>query len=168
VALKAGLTEYEAEEVLQETMLSVSKNIPDFEYDPAKGKFKGWLLKLTHWRIKDQFRKRRRQPLPNQDTNSKTGRTSTVARIPDPRGCDLEAIWDQEWQQTVFRTAGERVKKAVNARHYQIFDLYVVKEWPPQKVAKALGVNTGQVFVAKHRILSLVRKEMSRLEAEGL
>jgi RNA polymerase sigma-70 factor (ECF subfamily) len=60
------------------------------------------------------------------------------------------------------------VKKIVNARHYQIFDLYVVKEWPAEKVAKALSVNTGQVFVAKRRILSLVRKEISRLEAEGL
>src|SRR2546426_12491692 len=51
VARKAGLTESEAEDVVQETMFSVAKHMPSFKYDPAIGSFKGWLLTLTRWRI---------------------------------------------------------------------------------------------------------------------
>src|SRR6266851_1175979 len=58
VARRAGLTEAEAEDVVQETMFAAAKHLPTFQYDPAIGSFKGWLLTLTRWRIIDQFRKR--------------------------------------------------------------------------------------------------------------
>src|SRR5262245_29219994 len=42
VAIKSGLTDAEAQDVVQETVLTVSKNIREFEYDPARGRFKSW------------------------------------------------------------------------------------------------------------------------------
>src|SRR5882724_6647379 len=58
-ALKKGLTEDEAQEVVQETLITVMKKIKDFQYDPARGSFKSWLLHTTYWRIHDQLRKRK-------------------------------------------------------------------------------------------------------------
>ena len=58
VARKAGLREEEAKEVLQETMKSVSQHIGTFQADPARGPFRGWLLNMVQWRIRDQVRKR--------------------------------------------------------------------------------------------------------------
>src|SRR5689334_14113431 len=58
IALKAGLTESEAKDVEQETLLCVAKTIHEFESNPARGTFKSWLLNLTRWRIADQFRRR--------------------------------------------------------------------------------------------------------------
>src|ERR687888_2272994 len=55
---KAGLTDAEAQEVVQETVITVAKSIDKLKYDPAIGSFKGWLLQITRWRIADQFRKR--------------------------------------------------------------------------------------------------------------
>ena len=56
VALKAGLSDAEAQEVVQETVILVAKKMQDFKYDPAVGSFKNWLLHTTRWRINDQFR----------------------------------------------------------------------------------------------------------------
>jgi RNA polymerase sigma factor (sigma-70 family) len=64
VALKAGLTEVEAQEVVQETVIGVATKIKDFQADPARGWVKGWLLNTTRWRITDQFRRR----LPRAET----------------------------------------------------------------------------------------------------
>src|SRR2546426_11700823 len=50
--------------------------------------------------------------------------------------------------------------------HYQLFDLYVVQKWPVRKITATLGVNAGQVYLAKHRISSLLKKEIARLEKE--
>ena len=58
-ARKAGLTEAEAQEVVQETLITVAKKMDQLKYDPALGSFKGWLLHITRWRIADQFRKRK-------------------------------------------------------------------------------------------------------------
>ena len=67
-ALGAGLTDAEAQEVVQETVLTVVKKIKSFRYDPAVGSFKGWLLTIVRWRVADQFRKRQHQIQPLQGT----------------------------------------------------------------------------------------------------
>jgi len=60
------------------------------------------------------------------------------------------------------------VKRSVKAKQYQVFDLYVLKQWPASKVAGFLGLNAGQVFVAKHRVLAVMKKEVQRLQKEVL
>src|SRR4029453_4249259 len=57
-ARKSGLNDAESQEVVQETIITVAKNVGKLRYDPAVGSFKGWLLNITRWRIADQFRKR--------------------------------------------------------------------------------------------------------------
>src|SRR5208337_3328342 len=94
-AVKAGLTQAEAQDVVQETILSVAKSMPSFEYDQTKGSFKGWLLHLTGWRIADQFRKRGQLPLSSSEPATST-HTATEERVADPKGLALEAIWDEE------------------------------------------------------------------------
>ncbi len=150
-ALNAGLTDWEAQEVVQETLLTVAKKIKSFRYDPVVGSFKGWLLTIVRWRIADQFRKRQQhiQPL-HARRGTETRSTATIERVADPGAIDLDAVWEEEWQRT----------------HYQMFDLHAVKHWPVQKVAQTLGVRVGQVRLAKHRITALMRREVARLEKE--
>jgi hypothetical protein len=69
-----------------------------------------------------------------------TKRTATVERIPDPNGLDLEAAWDAEWEKNLWDTALARVKTQFKPKQFQMFDLYVMKEWPVKEVARALGV----------------------------
>lgn len=165
VAIKAGLTDAEAQDVVQETVLTVSRNIRDFQYDPARGRFKSWLLHTTRWRITDQLRKRLPSDQPYRTRTSDRRRTSTTDRIPDPAGCALERLWDEEWQQNLQQVALERVKRKVKAKQYQIFDLYVVKDWPVGKVTATLGVSATQVYLAKHRVGLLLKREIKKLEA---
>ena len=166
-ALKAGLTDAEAQEVVQETVLTVVKKIKSFRYDPAVGSFKGWLLTIVRWRIGDQFRKRPRQiQPPSSYRGTETSGTATLDRIPDPSAINLDAVWEEEWQSALFAAALLRVKRQANARHYQMFDLHAVKHWSVDKVAQTLGVTTGQVRLAKHRITALMRQEVARLEKE--
>src|SRR6266498_896673 len=58
VALKAGLSDADAQDVVQDTVLTVAKKIGEFKSDPAIGSFKGWLMLITRRRIADQFEKR--------------------------------------------------------------------------------------------------------------
>src|SRR5579859_1023662 len=59
VALKSGLTEAEAQDVVQETVICVAKDIQKFKRQHELGSFKAWLRQLTRWRIADQLSKRR-------------------------------------------------------------------------------------------------------------
>jgi len=164
-ARRAGLTDAEAHDALQETMLTVARRAEGFHYDPARGSFKGWLLQIARWRVADQLRKR----LPQQahaprSAAGATARTATIARAIDPAGPELEAVWNSEWHSSLLDAALDRVKRKVSPRQYQIFDCYVVKEWPAQRVQRDLGVNRAQVYLAKHRVAALLKKELEALQ----
>jgi hypothetical protein len=58
----------------------------------------------------------------------------------------------------------ERVKRKVDPKRYQIFDCCVIKQWTASKVAKELGVSIAQVYLVKHRVSALVKKEVSAVE----
>lgn len=162
-ARRSGLTDVEAQEVVQETVITVAKNIDKLKYDPAIGSFKGWLLQITRWRIADQFRKR--EPANAKRPRSADDRlTATIERVPDSRIADLDAVWEAEWKDNLFEAAIARVKKKIEPKQFQIFDCYVRKEWPAQKVAERLRVNVGQVYLARHRVSALLKKEIRALE----
>src|SRR2546428_5319163 len=57
VAVKAGLTDAEAQDVVQETVIAVARKIAEFKADPAYGSFSAWRMRLTRWRIADVFRR---------------------------------------------------------------------------------------------------------------
>jgi RNA polymerase sigma-70 factor (ECF subfamily) len=165
-ARKSGLTDSEAQEVVQETVITVARSIDKLKYDPAIGSFKGWLLQITRWRIVDQFRKR----VPGRakcGSSTDNRATATIERIPDSRGIDLDALWETEWKENLFQAAIVRVKKEIEPKQFQIFDCYVRKEWPAQKVAARLGVNVGQVYLARHRVGALLKRQIKALEKMG-
>ncbi|HEV7925605.1 MAG TPA: sigma-70 family RNA polymerase sigma factor [Verrucomicrobiae bacterium] len=165
-AIKAGLTDAEAQDAVQETLISVMKSMPNFQYDAKKGSFKGWLLHLTRWRISDQFRKRQRGLEHLAGNSRRPDETATVERVPNPDGPELEALWDEEWERNLVGAAIESVKRKVDPKQYQLFDLYVLKKWTVSKVAQTLSVNPGRVYLTKHRINRLIKKEIDYLRAK--
>src|SRR5437899_1879978 len=60
VARKSGLTDAEADEVVQETLIAVAKKIGEFKHAGNRGSFRAWLYQQARWRIADQFRARAR------------------------------------------------------------------------------------------------------------
>src|SRR5258708_687525 len=71
VARQSGLSDAEAQDVVQETVITVAKNIT--KYEREVGSFKGWLLHITRWRIADQFRKRAPQQARRERADSRRG-----------------------------------------------------------------------------------------------
>ena len=175
-AAKAGLTSEEAEEVVQETVIGVSRRLPEFVYDPKVCRFKTWLLNQTRWQILRQLKRRANPasaahsgaapavPTDAMHTAEDTAGTDAMARIPDPSIPDFGAEWDQEWERGLLARALERVSQQIDERQFQIFDLYVTKGWPAGRVAKMLGVSVARVYLTKHRVAALLKKEVRRLE----
>lgn len=170
VARQAGLTDAEAQDAVQDTVIAVARNMPAFRYDPARCSFKSWLWLLTRQRIIWQIRLRARPgaastlpPAPAEDGTP----VAPLDQLPDPAGDGLEELWEREWRKNLFSAALERVKQQVDAAQFQIFDLYCVEGWPVRKVAQTLGVNVGRVYLAKHRISKLLKKELKWLEEKA-
>lgn len=165
VAIRAGLREHEAWDTVQETILTIAKQSRKGAYDPERGSFKMWLWNVTRWRINDQFRLREKDTAaPHDDAPY---HPEAVSNMPDVNGETFERIWEREWQENLVKAALERVKMKVSPRQFQIFDYNVLQGMKALEVRRKLGVSMAQVYLAKHRIGSLLRKEIALLQDKG-
>jgi len=166
VARKAGLSDSEAQDVVQETMLAVARQMPNFQYDASRGSFKAWLLTTTRWRIIDRLRQRLScAQLGASDSEAPS--TELVQSVPDPATVVPDQRWDNDWRRNLLEVALARLRARIDPHKYQLFDFYVNKAWPATKVAQRFGVPVRQVYLAKHRITVVLKKETRRLEREA-
>lgn len=164
VAIKAGLKEHEAWDVVQDVILTIAKQTKKNAYDPERGSFKSWLRKVTGWRINDLFRAR------NKDTANVVNETNQeggpVENIADTESQSFDDMWDREWQRNVMVAALERVKMNVSPKQFQIFDYHVIHGMKPMEVRRKLGVSVAQVYIAKHRVGKLLKKEIEFIKMQ--
>jgi len=162
VARRAGLTDTEAQEVVKQTVLSAANHLPALPRHPAPRKI--WLRQLTYWRITEQWRRRPAETSADHapQTPPPEAQISFMVDTPSPK--QIETFWEEEWRRNLFATALDEVKARVKPKDFQIFELLVVRQWPITKVSLALGVNLGQVYLAKHRLSLALRKQLKIIE----
>ena len=166
VAIKTGLTDAEAQDVVQETVITVAKKIKDFQVGSDRGSFKAWLTRTTKWRIGDQFRKRTQAQASHSPPTNGSARTSTVERVPDPASLEMDASWEKAWEQNLLEVALEKVKAKVDGDAFQMFHLHIIQQWPAAKVAATTGAKVAQVYFAKYKVSRLLKKEIARLNKD--
>jgi RNA polymerase sigma-70 factor, ECF subfamily len=164
LARRAGFSQEEAEDIVQDTLLSVAKKIPDFRYQGEKGSFKAWLVMIVKSRIIDQLRKKyRRLPSVGSPLSTEEGTRieERIAQQEDELG--HEAVWQQEWETYVLETALTRVRERLPAKHYLAFRMCCQQQKPPAEVAKALGLSLPMVYLIRHRAGRMVAAEIEKL-----
>ncbi len=165
-ALKTGLQEQEAWDVVQETILTVAKQSKKDIYNPERGSFKSWLWNITRWRINDRLRARLKEPIAMSGNQDGEEDHNPIENQEDISGKSFDKIWDEEWQTNLMKAALERVKIKVSAQQFQIFDHHVLRDLSASEVKKKLGVSTAQVYLSKHRVGQVLKKEIQYLREQ--
>jgi RNA polymerase sigma-70 factor (ECF subfamily) len=159
----------EAQDVVQNTFIYLSRKMPGFHYDPTRGSFKSWLRVVTRSRI-GAFRR-------SEKSGKMFIRDPTVAleslqepdpldAIPDPSADALDEIWQREWEENLVNTALRRVRAKVSSQQLLIFRLATLNELPLTQVARKLGVSLPRVYLARHRVGKLFKSEVEQLRRE--
>ena len=159
---RQGCSPAQANDVLQETMMCAMRVLSSFAYDPKRGQFRSYLLRIVDSRIKDAYRRSKRLCL--LDDNSEAGGAADV--LADLGAEELGEQWDRLWDQNLLLHALARVRKRVNRRTYRSFELYVLQERPVEDVCRAEGVNANTVYQHRTRVVAMLRTEISRLKME--
>jgi RNA polymerase sigma factor (sigma-70 family) len=167
VARRSGLDDSGAQEIVQDTVIAVARKMPEFRYDPVRGTFRQWLLRITRRRIVDHLRRLYRQP-PQAEVapESLDEENEHAAAITDESASAIDKAWDEEWEKSTFDAALACVRAEINPRHFQVFDYCVLKGWPASKVAATLGLNAAQVYLAKHRVAQAMKRAVRRINEE--
>src|SRR5580765_5979536 len=101
VARKAGLRETQAQEVVQNTFVYLSRRMPNFRYDPARGSFKSWLRVVTRSRISEFLRREKILSPARRDQSWTSTEEARLEDVPDPAGEGLDEVWQREWEENL-------------------------------------------------------------------
>jgi len=153
-ARNAGLKPQEVDDILQDVMLGFFRVVDHFVYDPKKGRFRGYLKRVTLNAIRS--RRRRRRPQQN------------VPEEMDPAAetSELEVAWEREWTEHLLRRALEEVRADVQPKTMKAFELYGIKGMPAEEVAKETGMTEAAIRHAKMRVLDQLRASIKRMREE--
>jgi len=165
VARRSGLNDAEAQDVVQNTFIYLTRKMPDFQYDRERGSFKSWLRVVTRSRIQVFWRMQKPDEKFVADPRF-CGSTYDIEEIPDPTADAPDDVWQREWEENLLNAALRRVRGKISSQQMLIFRLSTVDELPLPQVAKKLGVNLAQVYLARHRVGKLMKAELQRLRRE--
>lgn len=158
-ARRQGMVGPDADDIVQEVLLALTKAMPGFEYNPAKGKFRSYLKTVV---VRAIIRKRQRHT-----GDAKTQDLDEESRVA-ASDASLDAVWEEEWRQQHLRRAMRQTEAEFSATDVRCFRAYVLEGVDTDEVARRFGVSPGQVYNAKSRILGRLREIIaSQIEDEG-
>ncbi len=159
-ALKNGLQDADAADVAQETMCNVVRVIRDFEYDPNRGSFRGWLLTMVRNSLRKRHRQSKHQALGSGDTQVQ----SMLQQSPDPSSHSDEA-WDREYELWLFHKAAKWIKDEFQSKTWGAFWKTTVDGQEIAEVASELAMSPGAIYIARSRVLARIRSEIEKIES---
>jgi RNA polymerase sigma-70 factor (ECF subfamily) len=169
VARRAGLADAEAQDVVQNTFIYLSRKMPGFHYDPARGSFKSWLRVVTRSRIGAFRRSEKASKILIRDPSGaipSADAPDPLDAIPDPSADALDEIWQREWEENLISAALRRVRAKVSSQQLLIFRLATLNELSLTQVARKLGISLARVYLARHRVGKLFQREVEQMRRE--
>lgn len=152
-ARRSGLQDEDARDVVQETLMAFLEDFRAGKFDREKGRLRSWLQGIAFNRIK---RARRRLGRREAQVVESSGATGFMNRIPDDH--ELTDIFDAEWRRAVTAECMREARRQVDAKTFEAFELYALKNRPAEEVAHQLGMSRNAVYVSKTRVLSHLRE----------
>ncbi|MCA9062897.1 MAG: sigma-70 family RNA polymerase sigma factor [Planctomycetaceae bacterium] len=149
-----GLPHDDAEEIRSDCLVTVVKQMPTFDYDPQKGRFKAWLRTIVVRRIADRLRKRAEPQAGTEQLYLITSQDETS-----------DEIWESEWRDQHLRTCMDHARSHVNDQTWAIFQMLVDDGLDVAEICRRMNVAANLVYKARARVLELVRSRMAYLEA---
>ena len=154
---KRGLQPADAADVAQDVMRAVAAALPNFRYEPERGRFRDWLYKVTRSKLNSFARARNRQPV----GSGETAVHEVLAAQPDG---DEQDLWEQSWKRHIFDWAAGVVREQCEPTTWQAFWATAVEGRPSKEVAQELGMSTGAVYIARCRVLAKLREVAGQVD----
>ena len=159
VAVRHGMQAADVDDVIQNVLMKLAKAMPDFQYDRAKGRFRGFLKTIVMREIIERFRQKSRTPTVSHDE------AGFAAESADS---DPDNVWEEEWRTYHVRQAMRTIEVEFSEKDRLAFEQYATMGRPPRDVAEFLQVSIDQVYQAKTRILRRLGELVARqIEEEG-
>lgn len=152
-----GLQEADAQDVTQNVLLELSRQMSSFEYRPT-GSFRAWLRTIAYRAWCDFLTARGR-------TAAVTGADEVLNQLSGPTtGEDLLRRLEEECEREQMEEAMVRVRLRVQPQTWQAFAMTALEGKSGAEVGASLNLNVGTVWVARSKVTKMLQEEIERLD----
>lgn len=156
--LRRWLQRYElqgsdVDDLVQDVLLTVSRELPQFRHSGRSGAFRSWLRIILVNRVRYFWRQRRYRPVATGDT----GFLASLDELADPNS-GLSALWNREHDRNLIQVLLSHVEKEFSESTLTAFRRVVLDGVPAAEVANELGLSLNAVVIAKCRVLKELRR----------
>jgi RNA polymerase sigma-70 factor (ECF subfamily) len=162
-ARKHGLQDADAADLTQDVLQAVSGGIRNFDYDPRRGTFRGWLFTVVRNKLRNFLAVRNRPGRGSGDTDAQ----QRLQELP-AREDDQSAWWDEEYERRVFAWAAEQARGAFAEATWQAFWQTAVEGKTGPQAAQTLGMSVAAVYLAKGRVMNRLKEIMRATLEESI
>ena len=148
-----ALIDQDAEDVVQDVLAIVVRKLPAFRRKPQIGSFRRWLRNITVNCLRDFWRTQRFRPRGTADE----GFGDVLDQLEDPDSA-LSKLWDKEHDDYVAQRLLEMIRPRFEAKTWLAFQRVALEGLSVDQVAADLGLSVNAVFIAKSRVLHMLRK----------
>ena len=148
-----GVQESDADDLVQEVLVVVVRDLPHFEHSRRPGAFRSWLRTTLAHRLRDFWRGRGYRP----EATGGSDFLKQLAELEDPDS-GLSRLWDQEHDRHVVRRLLEAIRPEFRPGTWEAFAGVMLEGDRPAEVAGRLGVSVNAVLLAKSRVLGRLRQ----------
>jgi len=159
---KHGLQEADSADVVQEVLASLVTAMRSFDYNPGRGRFRGWLKTVTQNAVIDFVKSRQRPGEGSGD--SAVGRILEACETKDTVD-ELSQALEQQAEVELLREAEARVKLRVKPVNFDAWRLSVRESMKAPEIAAQLRIDVTDVYVARSRVNKMIREEVARLDS---
>lgn len=157
-ARRAGLSNEDASDLMQDVFRSVATNVGKFRRDRPGDTFRGWLWTIARNKLHDMHRRAAGQAVA-VGGSTMYGR---IQSIPDDVLTDDEPS-EAESKNSLLARALELIRDEFQESSWRAFWQTAVEGRTPADVAKELGLTVFAVYQAKYRVQRKLREELGDL-----
>ena len=157
IARSKGLSDADADDIVQIVFVDLARNLPTFKYDREKGRFRSYLAGLVNWRVMDRLKSGKR------DAELKANFLEE-ARAAAVAGDD--EFVEREWQSAAMEEALRRIKPDVRPEHYAAFVASAVEGQDTEVVTKLYGISRDNLYQIRARLMVKLRETVAAVIAE--
>ena len=157
IARSKGLNDADADDVVQVVFTDLARNLPTFQYDRAKGRFRSYLAGLVHWRVTDRLKAGKR------DMELKANFLEEAQSFTSP---DDDGFAEREWQAAALEEALRRMKPDIKPEHYAAFVASAVEGQDTETVMRLYGISSDNLYQIRKRLTMKLRETVASVLAE--
>lgn len=148
----------DADDLVQEVLLSVARELPKFNHSGRTGAFRAWLRRMLLNRVRDFWRSRDYRPAVLGGSTW----SQQIEQLED-ESSHASREWNLEHDRHVLARLMEEIRPRFEPKTWEAFHRQVFDGQRADVVAAELGLSLNSVYVARSRVLSTLRREAAGL-----